>query len=415
MKNLLLLTISLFVFNLSIWSQDCTGKYQDDIASAVDVETVKFGEAVNSQGQTQELFMDIYTPQGDQSTDRPVMIFAFGGSFIGGSRDAEDMVYFATEFAKKGYVCAAIDYRLATVFELFAEENLVKTVVRAIHDGKAAIRYFRQSAEGDNVYNIDPEKVFVGGTSAGGILALNLAYMNKEEKIPTEWEPWIEELGGLEGGSGNPGFCSVPNGVFSFAGAVVDTNWIDPTVVPAYSAHSTEDQTVPYGFGAPLSGAAPIEVYGSGLVHERLENLGTYNVLDTYYDNAHPPYSSSNADSNAFRVEEIENHLTEFLYNIMVCNPSNKLPDNVANCANSVGVEEEDEVLELTVYPNPSNGSISINKDALVRVYDLSGKQRLEFRSKKNQNVEINNLKAGTYILNIESDGLVSRQRLIKL
>ena len=58
--------------------------------------------------------MDIYTPVGDNYTNRPLLIFAHGGSFIGGSKTNPTMVDLCETFAKRGYVTASINYRLAT-------------------------------------------------------------------------------------------------------------------------------------------------------------------------------------------------------------------------------------------------------------------------------------------------------------
>ena len=51
-------------------------------------------------------------------------------------------------------------------------------------------------------YRLDTDRITAGGYSAGAITALYLSYANK----------------GGEGNSGNPGFSSDINGVFSIAG-----------------------------------------------------------------------------------------------------------------------------------------------------------------------------------------------------
>ena len=42
--------------------------------------TIKYGENLN-EGDSLELFMDVYTPQGDTASRRPVVILAHGGDF----------------------------------------------------------------------------------------------------------------------------------------------------------------------------------------------------------------------------------------------------------------------------------------------------------------------------------------------
>lgn len=414
-KSIYSLCIAMCVALFS-FGQDCANQYTTDIASTVSMTTVQYGSAINAQGANQDLFMDIYQGDGDTDIDKPVMILAFGGSFIGGTRDSEDMVYFATEFAKKGYVCASIDYRLASsAFDLFSEEALVKTVIRAIHDGKGAIRFFREDADGDNTYKIDPNKIFIGGTSAGGILAVNLAYMDDPEKLPTNWQTWAEELGGLEGESGSAGYCSKANGVFSFAGAVVDTAWIENDDVPIYSTHSTGDGTVPYGYGSPLGGIAPITVYGSGPLHARMENIGTHNVLDTYTDNAHPPFATNDQQENEQRLADIEDHLTTFLHEIMVCNPNNLLQNNVDVCSTTSSIGETGSTFENSFYPNPARDHISFDSNQHIMIFSATGVKVIDKDVKANKSINISHLNSGIYLIEATEGNSTKTSQLIKL
>ena len=114
--------------------------------------------------------MDIYVPQGDTETDRPVMIFAFGGGFVTGFRRDPLISTLSTDFAERGYVTASIDYRL---FEgqPVTEDELNIRIIEAMHDMKAAVRFFREDADTDDIYGTRGDKIFVGGVSAGGIMA----------------------------------------------------------------------------------------------------------------------------------------------------------------------------------------------------------------------------------------------------
>ncbi|MEL6634462.1 MAG: esterase, partial [Bacteroidota bacterium] len=85
-----LLSFLLFSFTLLyMHAQDqsaCTGdRYRLEIFASTDSTlAIKYGENVTIGGNAQELFMDIYEPTGDTVTERPLIIFAFGGSFISG-------------------------------------------------------------------------------------------------------------------------------------------------------------------------------------------------------------------------------------------------------------------------------------------------------------------------------------------
>jgi hypothetical protein len=77
-----------------------TNRYIDSLfITSPSVETIKFGDAEDNQGNTKELFMDIYQPLNDDLEERPLMILAFGGAFVQGDRS--EMEGFAKLFAKK--------------------------------------------------------------------------------------------------------------------------------------------------------------------------------------------------------------------------------------------------------------------------------------------------------------------------
>ncbi|MCB9227591.1 MAG: T9SS type A sorting domain-containing protein [Chitinophagales bacterium] len=347
---------SLIAFSFAITcmqAQTCAGRYQSDIFTNVDVTTYDYGSAVNMAGNTQVLKLDLYTPVGDTATDRPVVILCFGGSFYAGSRTSSELVTIATSLAKKGYVAASIDYRLASsMFDLISEETMVKVVFGAVQDGKAAIRYFRKNFDEGNSFGIDADQIFIGGTSAGGILAINLAYVDSLGKLPTTWQDWACEIGGMEGNSGNPGYCSYVSGVFGFAGAVGDTSYINANDVPFYGCHATGDQTVQYGYGAPLNGLAPVSLYGSGNIGTRLNNLGVYNWLDTYNGSEHPPFGNGG-------LATTNSNLTSFLYNILDCNPSNMKKAYQQGCSSLTSPTSLNEVLLNLPLDNDSSQSYS--------------------------------------------------------
>ncbi|RZK94274.1 MAG: alpha/beta hydrolase, partial [Hymenobacter sp.] len=129
------------------------------------------------------LKLDVYEPAGDNMTvQRPLIILAFGGAFLQGSRQDADIVAICQEFAQRGYVTAAIDYRLIEnklnnlVAIYFDQTRLTDEVIRAVGDMRASVRFFKHSAANNNPYRIDPTKIFVGGFSAGAITALEVGY-----------------------------------------------------------------------------------------------------------------------------------------------------------------------------------------------------------------------------------------------
>ena len=101
--------------------------------------------------------MDIIRPQTPGL--HPAVLAIHGGGFRAGSRKG----YLSTcvTLVKRGYVCATADYRLAPAAPFPA----------AVYDVKAAVRYLRANA---TRLGIDPQKIGVMGSSAGGHLALFL-------------------------------------------------------------------------------------------------------------------------------------------------------------------------------------------------------------------------------------------------
>src|ERR1035437_1260110 len=185
MKKLLLsLASSLFVLTSLFAQSYCgTSRYDSEIFTNVTTTSnVVYGSNADLNGSAVSLTMDIYQPTGDVATQRPVIIFAHGGSFIGGTKTDADEVALATRFAKRGYLTASISYRLGMGFPI-NQTGATKAVWRAVQDMKAAVRFFRKDAATTNTYKADPNYIFVGGYSAGAFMAVHYAYLDQPSEI----------------------------------------------------------------------------------------------------------------------------------------------------------------------------------------------------------------------------------------
>ena len=148
---LLFALFSIFQVSAQLIDCDCANRYDAEIFSDVNIETVTYSDVHNLQ-------MDIYTPVGDVCSNRPLIILAHGGSFIGGSKTNPTMVDLCETFAKRGYVAASINYRLAThgtvlgafggLFWMVDLEDGIKVIYSAMTDAKAAVRFFRKDFVG---------------------------------------------------------------------------------------------------------------------------------------------------------------------------------------------------------------------------------------------------------------------------
>lgn len=264
------------------------------------------------------LQMDIYSPDDDDSEERAVILLAHGGSFIGGTRDMADMERMCETFAKHGYVAATMSYRLGAGFQIFFDSlEVLDVVVKAVHDGKAAVRYLRKSyVEDGNPFRIDTNHIFAGGNSAGAILMLHLAYMRDPSIIPSHIMTLLNNEGGLEGTRGNENYSSRVHAVINLAGAINQLEYIDQSI-PIVSAHGDEDRTVPFDCGPVLTTLPAPEfrnrLCGSGPIHQRAEFFSIPNKLLVFEGDDHCPWISGNGQPTA-KMDEVEKTVIDFLY-----------------------------------------------------------------------------------------------------
>lgn len=239
MKRITLLLTAILGLNLASFGQ-CGDRYKTEIFDAYTlVPQVPYGMNTNVRGIPQPLFMDIYMPPPvlDTVTSRPLIITAFGGSFAYGDKKSPDLVLMIEKYTKMGYVCASFDYRL--LYESLPPDQFMalKAVLRAVQDGKAAIRYLKKNA---SMYGIDTNRIGIIGVSAGGFIALHNQFLDKPEELTGYMTPaQLDSMGGLEGNSGNPGFSSKVNTIVNLCGALGKASWMDNDLVPIYSMHGT--------------------------------------------------------------------------------------------------------------------------------------------------------------------------------
>ncbi len=293
-KNLL--CILAFAFCGMMALGQCTdGRYRDFIFSDFELTSdVQYGSNLNEDGSTENLMMDIYEPAGDVEIGRPVVVLCHGGYFLGGDKAGVDMVDMCQDLAKMGYVVASINYRIGIPIAVPLEVPYGQAVVRAVQDLRAAIRWFRKdAAENGNTYSVNPEQIYVGGASAGGFMALHHAYFDDSD-IPA----WLDMTGtgltgGFEGESGNAGYSSDINAIFSVSGALGDVEWIDvDDTTPACLFHGDNDQTITIDSGMfVLFNILDVtEIDGSNPISARMDELGIEHCYHITQDGGHVPY-----------------------------------------------------------------------------------------------------------------------------
>jgi carboxylesterase type B len=90
-----------------------TSRFDTEIfQNIVTTSNVTFGSSISSSGAPTTLTLDVYEPANDTMTERPLIVWVHGGSFVGGTKNDPDVTSLCEHFAKRGYVCASINYRL---------------------------------------------------------------------------------------------------------------------------------------------------------------------------------------------------------------------------------------------------------------------------------------------------------------
>jgi len=339
-------------------------RYDTEVFPTVTVTNdVVFGSNTDVNGNAVSLTMDIYQPTGDTASIRPLIVWAHGGSFVSGTKADADVSSLCNHFAKRGYVCVSINYRLGIPLPP-DQTGTTRAVYRAVQDMKAAIRFFRMDAATANLYHTDPNVIFAAGSSAGAVMALHLAYLDQPAELPSQIDTTL--LGGIEGNSGNPGYPSTVNAIVNLCGALGDTTWMTPGDIPVCSMHGTADNIVPYATAMLyLFGAIPIMIVnGSHSVTERAMHIGIPNVMYTYYGQSHVPYAGSTAE-----MDTTVRFVSNFLYAYMGCTPSDPdpLPNTFPTGIESPGWQES----SLSVYPNPAADYIFVDTRSDLQKLDL--------------------------------------------
>ena len=266
-----------------------------------------------------DLKMDIYIPQTNESYKRPLLVCIHGGAFYVGDKENPAIVAFCKQFASFGYTTASINYRLG--FSP-SKTSVERTGYQAIQDAHAAIRFLVSK---QNEYQIDTSTIFVCGTSAGAITALNLAYMtNANRPESTRRSFFNEELGDIETSGNSLKNRFTIKGVGNMWGAVNDINHIKTASIPVISFHGDKDQIVPYGYDYPFEVVSKRlgkiifgELYGSYEIHKMLKQRKIKEKLVTFKNADHEPHVDEKGVPNK-NHDFITKEMRDFFYDELI-------------------------------------------------------------------------------------------------
>jgi acetyl esterase/lipase len=204
-----------------------------------------------TKGKQRALKMDILHPRSLPEKPMPAIVWIHGGAWREGNK--EDGIELLLPFARRGYFCASIEYRLSHEAIFPAQ----------IEDCKCAIRFLRAHA---TEFYLDSEHIGVWGCSAGGHLAALLGTTHHVQDFEGE--------GGWEKFS-------------SCVQAVCD--WFGPTDFFSINDFPRKVSYPP--------GDSPEEILIGGPIQENMEKVAQANPI-TYVTQADPPFLIAHADDD---------------------------------------------------------------------------------------------------------------------
>ena len=196
-----------------------------------------FAYSPKPDGESEALRLDLYLPEVGVQTLRPVILWLHGGGFRPGNDKRQSyIVRLATEFAARGYVGVAADYRVRAD----PGPDWPAAVRDAVADARLALDWVRTNAA---AYRIDPRRIALAGGSAGGMIVHNLCH---DPESPVD--------------AGRDGICAAislwgPPRPEARLFALVN-----PRCPPTLFIHGTADALVPYHLSPELQ--AELHVVG---------------------------------------------------------------------------------------------------------------------------------------------------------
>jgi acetyl esterase/lipase len=252
------------------------GRYRSEVFSSVTkTANIAYSQAPGRTGANQTLLLDVYRPAGDTVTKRPLLITAYGGAFIFGSKDGTlDPAYeMAQYYAKRGYVTAMINYRLlasGSCTGVNSSASCRNAAISGITDGMAAVRYLRANAA---TYGIDPDRIAITGDSAGGVIAAGAGVM---------WNvPLDAPIEGVGVNRSTPGVSSKVQAFMAVSGGLPEAEYIDGEDSPGILFTGTADTIVPPSF--------------SNTVGDALTAAGVEGKVVTFPGAGHVPWGQKSA------------------------------------------------------------------------------------------------------------------------
>jgi len=422
MKILVALIIS-FCFSYTAFSQCVNTRYKEKIFNDITViKNIKYGSNINNVGKEQDLFLDVYMPSLTEDTllERPVIFFIHGGSFVEGSKEFPVIKNMCREFASRGYVSIAIQYRIELaadgainpILQFADRNNWYKAIIRGSQDVRGSIRYIKYDvAENNNPFHIDTNNITLYGSSAGGIATMHATYLDDSDSLNLYWINSVNALGGLEGNTSTHleyGSVNTVRNLIICSGAITDVNWIgNKKEVDVIGFHYNLDPSVPFGHGCFYTAACHLGRFdGMKIYGPYLDNIGTR--IEYYIaEGIGHPYDELQPE-NVLEKSVNFMYASQCKYDSTVFTIPTGIKSNVMN--------------SMKIYPNPTSNGFRIelpstnSGNLTLEIFSFNGQLFFQEKLNGNQTIYENNtpLNKGMYLIKISDGGQNSKvQKLI--
>lgn len=338
----------------------------------------------------------------DNLEKRPLIVLVHGGGFGGGDKALFDD--FIIQYAKSGYVAASLNYRLGWDSGISPDscsgngQSLAEATYRAVQDIKAAMRYLAANAD---VYGIDVNQMYIGGSSSGSAAVLSSVYMNQTD-FNTVFPGLESELGKIDESTNTIKISYSVKGVINMWGGISDTSFINATDnMPVLSFYGTDDSIVPPN-GGPVYNCPDYEImYGSRAIADRLKNLGICYYL----------HAKTGAGHEAYPTDYTMSNIACFVKQIL-CNAcaTNEYEYYFPECDTYItGVANEPANNLFAIYPNPASQYITLRSEFSIpvnsqfKLFDGMGRLiTVAFKTDGNiAQADISGLSTGVYFVQI--------------
>ncbi len=208
----------------------------------------KHGRVLDANGN-EVLHLWAANPVDNVAANRPAVIWVHGGGFVGGIGSEYTLAAGAgLQYAKRGYVGFSIEYRIDTTSQCqYVQDHqhdvplppnfdalraqCARGITAAVQDAQAAVRWVRRHA---TEYRVDPNKVAIGGFSAGAVTADMVAF---NSDLAGTWKYSPDDV---------PTASSRVQAAFGASGCNYDPTTIGAGDSPTSFIHSELDMAVDY-------------------------------------------------------------------------------------------------------------------------------------------------------------------------